>query len=334
MEIRKVAVAGMFAAGAALALAPMASAVPTDITSVVDSEVSSLNGLFASDAALTGVYGDITHPTDPGVFSIVIPSDVSTVQGSAAHLTPFDYLVYGVDPKDAGLASDPGAYNVFNGALTEFDNAYNVELYALLNGGATAPATDVFSHPEFLEAGATQAATDYFNFGVGDLEGYFGIFPQAGASAAADPAAGFDITPILTSEIASLNSLFTLDATLASVPPADVVPGPQGFLVISPADATADNSIFNTLVFGAAGPSSDPGSYDVLNGALGQFDNAYNVGLFALLDPTGTFNPADIIGTHDFLGDGLATAAGEYLQLGFSDLLGYFIPAAASSLVP
>jgi hypothetical protein len=33
---------------------------------------------------------------------------------------------------------------------------------------------------------------------------------------------------------------------------------------------------------------------------------------------------ADLIGTHDFLGAGGATAVSDYLQLGLSDLAGYF----------
>ena len=36
----------------------------------------------------------------------------------------------------AGISSDSGPYNEFNGALTEFDDAYNVYAYAAANGGA------------------------------------------------------------------------------------------------------------------------------------------------------------------------------------------------------
>ena len=58
MYMRKIAAAAVFATGAALALAPLASAVPVDPTLVTDtlgSEVSSLNGLFQFDALLSGV---------------------------------------------------------------------------------------------------------------------------------------------------------------------------------------------------------------------------------------------------------------------------------------
>ncbi len=61
--------------------------------------------------------------------------------------TLLDYELYGLNPAVAGPASDPGAYNVFNGALTEFDDAYNVELFSLLNPTAaidTIPMADLF----------------------------------------------------------------------------------------------------------------------------------------------------------------------------------------------
>ena len=53
MDIRKIAVVGSFAAGAALAFAPLASA-DTPITTTVDSEIASLNSLFEGEAALAG----------------------------------------------------------------------------------------------------------------------------------------------------------------------------------------------------------------------------------------------------------------------------------------
>ena len=88
--------------------------------------------------------------------------------------------------------------------------------------------------------------------------------------------AATDISSTLTSEITSLNGLFGLDATLAGIPSTDIVTG-TGDLPFDTI-ATADtNAIFDTLVFGAAGPSTDPGSYDVLNGSLGEFLNAFNL---------------------------------------------------------
>ncbi len=337
MDIRKIAVAGTFAAGAALAFAPMASADapaavdPILVDSTLGSEQALLNSIFVTDASLAGVTPDQYSLVDG--FEVVNPADVTDVQGTAGHLTPFDYLIYGVNPTEAGLASDPGSYNVLNGALTQFDNAYNVELYSLFNGGAldTNPAdyidNNAVDHALTL-GNTTEAASYLFNFGVGDLAGYVGIFPPAAATAAADPAA-VDITPILTNEIESMNSMFGLDASLAGIPATDIIQGtgPLPWDTISP-DNT--NAVFNALVFGLnpANVTDDPGSYNLFNGALTEFDNAYNIGLFSLLNPGDTFPVADVFGSHaDFLAGGPGTAIGDFLQLGLSDLLGYFTPA-------
>jgi hypothetical protein len=183
MDIRKIAVVGGLAAGAALALAPLASADPDPLTPFVDSEVASMNALFESDAALVGDFNFITHPTVPGEFSVVIPNDISTVQDNGT--TPFDFLIYGVDPTKAGLASDPGAFTEFNGALVNFDDAYNVALFELFNPGAPVtdiPTADLFgSASSIAEALGTSAAAggpigDFLTDGFNDLLGYLGIF--------------------------------------------------------------------------------------------------------------------------------------------------------------
>jgi len=185
MDIRKIAVIGSFAAGAALGLAPLAAADPaaTDpLIGVVGSEESLLNSLFVSEADLAGVGGDVTGPTATNPFDIITPADIHAVQGTGT--TPFDFLVYGVDPSAAGLASDPGSYNVFNGALVEFDDALNVELYSLENNGALMPdataATDLIGSAttidNALDLGTATNAADYFwNFGVGDLSGFLQV---------------------------------------------------------------------------------------------------------------------------------------------------------------
>jgi hypothetical protein len=185
MDIRKIAVIGSFAAGAALGLAPLAAADPaaTDpLIGVVGSEESLLNSLFVSEADLAGVGGDVTGSTATNPFDIITPADITTVQGTGT--TPFDFLVYGVDPSAAGLASDPGSYNVFNGALVEFDDALNVELYSLENNGALMPdataATDLIGSAttidNALDLGTATNAADYFwNFGVGDLSGFLQV---------------------------------------------------------------------------------------------------------------------------------------------------------------
>jgi hypothetical protein len=177
MNIRKIAVLGGFAAGAAVAFAPLASA--DDLTSVLDTEISSLNSIFTTEATIAGDSSDITSATAANPFDIITPADIATVQGAGT--TPFDYLIYGVDPTNAGISPDPGAYDVFNGALTEFSDALNVELYSLQNNGAldTNVADFIGSSSSIADglsqANATDAAEYFLNFGLGDLQGFFDI---------------------------------------------------------------------------------------------------------------------------------------------------------------
>ncbi len=177
MDIRKIAVVGSFAAGAALALAPIASA--DDLTTIDSDEISALNSIFTAEATLAGDSSDVTSATAANPFDIITPADIATVQGTGT--TPFDFLVYGLDPSAAGLASDPGSYNVFNGALTEFDDAFNSEAYGLLNNNALIPDTDLFGSDKVIDAalapGATDmsAATTFFDAGLADLSGFFGL---------------------------------------------------------------------------------------------------------------------------------------------------------------
>jgi hypothetical protein len=206
MNMRKIAVVGGFAVGAALASAPIASA--DNLTSIVDTEISSLNALFTVDTDLAGVSGDVTAPTATNPFDIITPADIATVQGSGATAgtTPFDFLTYGLDPSAAGLASDPGSYNVLNGAVVEFDDAANVELYALENNGALMPdsvaAADLIGSSTNIDnaldtGNATGAAEYFFNFGLGDLQGYFDTSSLTGASTLSDLGSGLDLTSLL-----------------------------------------------------------------------------------------------------------------------------------------
>jgi hypothetical protein len=175
MNIRKIAVVASFAAGAALALAPLASADPTDITSTVDAEIASLNSIFESEAALAGDSADVvTHGANS--FDTIPLADAP----QTPPFTPLDYELYGINPAVAGPASDPGSYNVFNGALTEFDDAYNSELYGLLNGNALIPATDLFgsAHEIGIALGTGTdigAFTTFLDAGWADLLGYFAL---------------------------------------------------------------------------------------------------------------------------------------------------------------
>jgi hypothetical protein len=90
MQIRKIAVVGGLAVGAALTFAPLVSA--DDLSSVVSGEESLLNSLFTSDAALAGDSADVTAPTATNPFDIITPADIATVQGTGASLgtTAFD----------------------------------------------------------------------------------------------------------------------------------------------------------------------------------------------------------------------------------------------------
>lgn len=66
--------------------------------------------------------------------------------------------------------------------MTRFDDAFNIELYSLLNGRDTMPSTDWATDlcgTHIADAFASGNASEYFfNFGLGDLEGFLGIFPS------------------------------------------------------------------------------------------------------------------------------------------------------------
>ncbi|MEB3034321.1 hypothetical protein [[Mycobacterium] nativiensis] len=185
MNMRKIVVIGGLAAGAAFALAPLASAVPDPLTPVVDGEIASMNFLFGTDTFLSGVpSGDIE--IGPQGFDIIKPADVHTVQDDGKTL--FDFLVYGLNPTAAGLATDPGAYTVYNGAMVPFDDGINSLLFAMMHGGAVLDwdggTGDLFGGNSMMDIanGATSGwgeAASYFQFAWGDLMGYFGIFPPA-----------------------------------------------------------------------------------------------------------------------------------------------------------
>jgi hypothetical protein len=183
MNIRKIAVVGGFAVGAAVAFAPLASA-DTDITPTVDSEITSLNTLFSDEATLAGVpSADITGGTTAGTFETILSGDVAAVEGTGATLgtTPFDELLYGFNP--ANLTTDPGAFDLFNGALGEFDDAFNVGLYAAENGGALVPTSDIGVDLIGTGAATTALGTDsvtgavgtFLEAGVNDLTGFLDI---------------------------------------------------------------------------------------------------------------------------------------------------------------
>jgi hypothetical protein len=359
MDIRKFAAAASFATGAALALAPFASADPgagaaaaTDpVTSLFSGEAASLNSQFELDAALVGDSGDITKATAANPFDLITSTDISTVQGSGT--TPFDYLIYGVDPAKAGLAGDPGSYNIFNGAEAKFIDAYNETLYGLANNNAVDPnASDFIGSASSIAnaAGmdnATDAAQYYFNFGLGDLEGYLGIFPTAAPGAAA--AATDPVTSLFSGEAASLNSQFELDAALVG-DSGDITKATAAnpFDLITPTDIStvqgSGTTPFDYLIYGVnpseAGLAGDPGSYNIFNGAEAKLIDAFNETVYGLansnaVDP----NAADFIGSASSIAEaaGMANAtdaAEYYFNFALGDLEGFLgiFPSAATDV--
>jgi hypothetical protein len=331
--IRKIAAAALFATGASLAFAPFASADPSSYAvTTLDNEIATQNSILETYALLTGDTADITKHGVGAYDTITQTVTPHLLPGDATYgqVTPLETEIYGANPILAGISSDTGPFNVFNGALTEYYDAYNVLAFAAQNGGALdTNAADYLgsasSINNALDTGSVSGAYQYFlNFSLGDLKGYDAIF----APNASGPG---DILPTEANEIVQLNNLFELDGKLAGVF-GDIIPNAApgtnvGFDTIDPGNLS---STFDSLVFGAAGASDDPGSYDVMNGALTEFFNADNVGLYALLNQ-GALLPDDLIfGTHDFTGS-VATVMGDYLNLGFQDLLGYFIPAMVAS---
>ncbi|OBG02847.1 hypothetical protein [Mycolicibacter sinensis] len=178
MSMRKITLFGGLAAGAAFALAPLASAEdPDPLGSLATSEIGSMNFLFETDAALAGVPGDVVK--HPGTFDTIPPADAP----QTAPASPLDYLLYGLNPIAAGPASDPGAYNVMNGSMVQFDDGINSLLYALSNNDHVLAwdSGDLFGGNSAMDiaTGASsgwEEAGQYFQAGMADLLGYFGIF--------------------------------------------------------------------------------------------------------------------------------------------------------------
>jgi hypothetical protein len=176
MDIRKIAVVGGFAVGSALAFAPLASA--DDLSTVVADEISAANDNFLTDTFITGNYADVVYHT--GTFDTILAAD-APVSGT----TFLDSVLYGVDPAEADPSTVPGAYDLFDGAVVEFDDAFNVELYSQLNDGALVPAADLLSVPstttvaEALATDSVQGAfTTFLDQGLTDLLAYVDIVPS------------------------------------------------------------------------------------------------------------------------------------------------------------
>ncbi len=336
MYLRKLAAAAGFATGAALAFAPLAAADLGDtVTTTLDSEISSQNSLFETYALLAGDYADVTKHAAPA-FDTILPKDIPhiTDPADASQVTAFESELYGVNPIAAGISGGTGPYNEFNGALTQFDNAYNAEVYSAANGGhLDTTVTDYIQNSTTTAVlgtaneTPTQAFDAFYNQGIGDLGGYFQTnlsFLDINPAPAADAASTVSIASTLTSEANSLNSIFASDVAAAGINADKIIPG-TGVLPFDTIDTANTNSTFDTLVFGLnpASVTGDPGAYDVFNGSLGEYANAFNVEYYSLLNSGDLLPAADIIGTHAELAT-VATSVAEYLQLGLSDLAGYF----------
>jgi hypothetical protein len=164
MNIRKIAAAAALSAGAAMAFTPLASA--DALGDAVTSEEALLNSIFVSDATLANI--PASDYALVGGFDVIKTADIVAAQGTSSDPTEFAYLLYGLNPGD-NLATDPGSYNVLNGALTEFADAYNVELYSLANPDAlvnSVPLDDLFGSPTTIAAALSEST---FSLAIGDF---------------------------------------------------------------------------------------------------------------------------------------------------------------------
>ncbi|WP_292990042.1 hypothetical protein [Mycobacterium sp.] len=352
MKVRQISTVAGLATGAAIAFAPLASAAPTDLIdfdAINASQIASLNSIFTLGATFTGVPASAYAEAGPGGFLALTPAGIETyapVVTDPADVTAFEYFLYGVDPIDAGISSGSGAYNVFNGALIQFADASNATLYGLFNPGDELP-TDIFLGSENNVTAALASdnpAAWFFDRGLGNLSGYFQIDldgPDAASAAAGD----IDFSDVLSSQISTLNSVFDTGALLSGVPASAITLDaggfstvPEEFLPVAGADVE-DLTPFTYFVYGLdpidAGLSTDPGSYNVFNGALTQFFDAYNVGLYALLsggDLVPEANYGDfLLGAEGSILDAIGgedatvfSAISDFLSNGFANLAGYF----------
>ncbi|OBK85756.1 hypothetical protein A5649_01630 [Mycolicibacter heraklionensis] len=177
MDMQKIGVLGSFAAGIGLALAPLAAADDStgfDFSAVLASEIQSMNFLFESQAALAGVADKVIDASAGQPFLTIDKDDVNATLGT---------LLYGLNWENE-ISSDPGAYSLLNGALTEFVDGNNVLLFAILNGGDQIDfenaADYLFGTDAAIAAGlagdsAWEDAALFFQAGLADIGGYLAI---------------------------------------------------------------------------------------------------------------------------------------------------------------
>lgn len=183
MNMSKVGVIGTFAAGAALALAPLAAATdgdtsaPFDWSGIVKSQHDSMNWLFTTGASLAGVpAADINEPTDANPFATISHDDLESQKD-------FAQLLYGTNWADEMSSGDSGSYNLLNGALMEFYNGGNTFMWALMNDGDNldwdsgalfgGSAAMTIAADAVTSGDGWAQANDYFELGFNDMLGYF-----------------------------------------------------------------------------------------------------------------------------------------------------------------
>lgn len=199
MNMNKIGVIGTFAAGAALAFAPLAAATDGetpetpafDWDSVRNGQIASMNWLFATGASLGGFDKDDfvqvgTGKVDDGTaaFDTILKSTILGDDDDTKNL--FGQFLGGVDWEDQ-FGGTIGSFHVFNGALVQFTDASNVLLYAMVNNGAEIDAADA-SNYLFGNAGGAMGwdaalagdgywadATNFMENGFNDMMGYWGL---------------------------------------------------------------------------------------------------------------------------------------------------------------
>lgn len=180
MNLNKIGVIGTFAAGAALALAPLAAAeepAPFDWSGIVKSQHDSMNWLFTTGANASGVPAtDIVAPGATNPFATISHDDLLAQEA-------FAQLLYGANWAEEMSSSDSGSYSLLNGAVMEFYNGSNTVMWALMNDGDNLDwDSGALFGGDAAEAIATAAAAsgdgwaqagDYFELGFNDILGYF-----------------------------------------------------------------------------------------------------------------------------------------------------------------
>lgn len=170
----------------------------------------------------------------------------------------------------------------------------------------------------------------------------FALAPLAAAAPDAPDTQAFNWSSIVDSQHDSMNWLFNTGASFTGVPAADIIPASDAnpFATITHPNLAA-NDAFAQLVYGtnwaAEMSDGDTGSYNLLNGALLEFNNGSNTMLWALMNDGDNLDwdsgalfggnaAMDIATDAAASGDGWGQAS-DYFELGFNDLLGYFAPA-------